>query len=244
MDKYQLRNWEEYLNFEIHEANHDRIVLLFERCVISCALYENFWCKYAHYLEHYHKKRPNSNADLSIHFLRNQENLEIGSKQETEEEEHRIDDVRGTISEIISKIEQQEEAEKLEIYSTVKHLVNSVALEELKQDHSVFKVLTPVITQVVGANTDDLSKISDRFFDLAQCYGEKVTSVGYIAATEELRTELVSPKLIGVTGTFVSMIAPVKSGEQDLDLNNDTSTPGFTTLLSVPEFPPAKYVRQ
>lgn len=240
LDKYQLRNWEEYLNFEILEADHDRIVLLFERCMISCALYESFWCKYARYLEDYHKKNSDSTAELSIHFLRNQENLEIGSKMETEEEEKRIEDVQSTIDNIISQLEEQEELEMAEITSTLKHIVNSVALDELKENHSIFKLLTPVITQVVGSNVNDLSKISDRFFDLAQCYGDKVTSDGYIAATEELRTELVSPKLIGDRDTSVSK-PPVKSGEQELDFI-DNSSSGFTTsLLSVPEFPPAKF---
>ncbi|XP_063046373.1 pre-mRNA-processing factor 39 isoform X2 [Engraulis encrasicolus] len=32
-------------------SNHKRVLVLFERCLIACALYEEFWLKYVHYLE-------------------------------------------------------------------------------------------------------------------------------------------------------------------------------------------------
>lgn len=47
LDLKQLKNWEAYLDFEISEKNHDRIVILFERCLIATACYEYFWAKYA-----------------------------------------------------------------------------------------------------------------------------------------------------------------------------------------------------
>lgn len=50
LEKSQLKNWHDYLDFEIKEGNYTRIVLLFERCIISCALYEEFWLKYANYM--------------------------------------------------------------------------------------------------------------------------------------------------------------------------------------------------
>lgn len=58
-----LRHWREYLDFEIREseaedgaakepaAPHPRVIMLFERCVVPTALYEQFWLKYAAYLE-------------------------------------------------------------------------------------------------------------------------------------------------------------------------------------------------
>lgn len=45
LEKAQLKNWKEYLEFEIENGTHERVVVLFERCVISCALYEDFWIK-------------------------------------------------------------------------------------------------------------------------------------------------------------------------------------------------------
>ncbi|KAK7104119.1 pre-mRNA-processing factor 39-like [Littorina saxatilis] len=51
LERAQLKNWREYMDFEINTGHHDRIVVLFERCMIACALYEDFWMKYAKYLE-------------------------------------------------------------------------------------------------------------------------------------------------------------------------------------------------
>ncbi|XP_005102551.2 pre-mRNA-processing factor 39 isoform X2 [Aplysia californica] len=51
LERGQLKNWREYLDFEIAQNVHNRIVVLFERSLIACALYEDFWMKYAKYLE-------------------------------------------------------------------------------------------------------------------------------------------------------------------------------------------------
>uniref|UniRef100_A0A3P8ZYS7 Pre-mRNA-processing factor 39 n=1 Tax=Esox lucius TaxID=8010 RepID=A0A3P8ZYS7_ESOLU len=53
LEKTQLSNWKEYLDFEIENGTPERVVVLFERCLIACALYEEFWTKYAKYLESY-----------------------------------------------------------------------------------------------------------------------------------------------------------------------------------------------
>ncbi|KAI4802085.1 hypothetical protein KUCAC02_019943 [Chaenocephalus aceratus] len=53
LEKNQLNNWKEYLDFEIENGTPERVVVLFERCLIACALYEEFWTKYAKYLEGY-----------------------------------------------------------------------------------------------------------------------------------------------------------------------------------------------
>ena len=45
LERMQLRNWREYLDFEMKENNHKQICVLFERCLIACALYEEFWQK-------------------------------------------------------------------------------------------------------------------------------------------------------------------------------------------------------
>uniref|UniRef100_H2MJR9 Pre-mRNA-processing factor 39 n=2 Tax=Oryzias latipes TaxID=8090 RepID=H2MJR9_ORYLA len=51
LEKTQLNNWREYLDFEIENGTPERVVVLFERCLIACALYEEFWIKYAKYIE-------------------------------------------------------------------------------------------------------------------------------------------------------------------------------------------------
>lgn len=51
LEKSQLKNWREYLDYEIKQGDHQRIIFLFERCMISCALYEDMWikvCLYVH----------------------------------------------------------------------------------------------------------------------------------------------------------------------------------------------------
>lgn len=53
LEKTQLSNWREYLDFELENGTPERVVVLFERCLIACALYEEFWIKYAKYLESY-----------------------------------------------------------------------------------------------------------------------------------------------------------------------------------------------
>lgn len=51
LERIQLKNWKEYLDFEIEQGDRKRILVLFERCLIACALYEEFWLKLVRYLE-------------------------------------------------------------------------------------------------------------------------------------------------------------------------------------------------
>lgn len=65
LDQAQLKAWHSYLDWEMAEAEavqgasvegqqvsevetvagHKRVLILFERCLIACALYEEFWNK-------------------------------------------------------------------------------------------------------------------------------------------------------------------------------------------------------
>ena len=45
LEKAQLKNWRSYLEFEMANGSEKRVTVLFERCVIACALYEEFWMK-------------------------------------------------------------------------------------------------------------------------------------------------------------------------------------------------------
>lgn len=51
LERCQLKNWKDYLDFEIEAGDFQRILVLFERCLIACALYEEFWLKMIRYLE-------------------------------------------------------------------------------------------------------------------------------------------------------------------------------------------------
>lgn len=51
LERCQLKNWKEYLDFEIEQGDRKRVLVLFERCLIACALYEEFWLKLIRYLE-------------------------------------------------------------------------------------------------------------------------------------------------------------------------------------------------
>ncbi len=51
LEKGQLRMWKEYLEFEIEKGDLARVVVLFERCLIACALYEEYWIRYARFLQ-------------------------------------------------------------------------------------------------------------------------------------------------------------------------------------------------
>ncbi|XP_014822049.1 PREDICTED: pre-mRNA-processing factor 39-like [Calidris pugnax] len=53
LERAQLRNWRDYLDYEIAAGSHERTIVLFERCVIACALYEEFWIKVRPFLHPY-----------------------------------------------------------------------------------------------------------------------------------------------------------------------------------------------
>lgn len=45
LESNQIKNWHDYLDFEVAEKQSNRIIFLFERCLVACALYEEFWRK-------------------------------------------------------------------------------------------------------------------------------------------------------------------------------------------------------
>lgn len=51
LEKCQIDNWKNYITFEKEARNHQRIIIVYERCLIACALYEEFWLSYVEYLE-------------------------------------------------------------------------------------------------------------------------------------------------------------------------------------------------
>ncbi|PHH87869.1 hypothetical protein CDD83_8296 [Cordyceps sp. RAO-2017] len=50
LDHSQLNNWRKYLDFEEAESDFYRTVCLYERCLVACALYDEFWFRYARWM--------------------------------------------------------------------------------------------------------------------------------------------------------------------------------------------------
>ncbi|XP_050064427.1 pre-mRNA-processing factor 39-like isoform X9 [Aphis gossypii] len=50
LESDQVKNWENYIKFERKEGNHERIIFLYERCLITCASKEGLWLNYLEYL--------------------------------------------------------------------------------------------------------------------------------------------------------------------------------------------------
>ena len=46
LDDEQLENWRRYLDFEEKQGNYARTKFLYERCLVTCANYEEFWFRY------------------------------------------------------------------------------------------------------------------------------------------------------------------------------------------------------
>jgi len=50
LDYQQLANWRKYLDFEEAEGDYIRTVFLYERCLVTCAFYDEFWFRYARWM--------------------------------------------------------------------------------------------------------------------------------------------------------------------------------------------------
>lgn len=50
LDHSQLANWRSYLDFEEEEGDLGRITALYERCLVTCAFYDEFWFRYARWM--------------------------------------------------------------------------------------------------------------------------------------------------------------------------------------------------
>ncbi|GMF74390.1 unnamed protein product [Aspergillus oryzae] len=50
LDEGQLSNWRKYLDFEETEGSYPRTQFLYERCLVTCAHYDEFWQRYARWM--------------------------------------------------------------------------------------------------------------------------------------------------------------------------------------------------
>jgi len=50
LDEAQVANWRKYLDLEEAEGDYTRIHFLYERCLVTCALHDEFWLRYARWM--------------------------------------------------------------------------------------------------------------------------------------------------------------------------------------------------
>lgn len=50
LDEAQLTNWKKYLDFEESEGSYSRTQFLYERCLVTCAHYDEFWMRFARWM--------------------------------------------------------------------------------------------------------------------------------------------------------------------------------------------------
>lgn len=50
LEDAELENWRKYLDFEEKQGDFERTSFLYERCLVACALYDEFWLRYARWM--------------------------------------------------------------------------------------------------------------------------------------------------------------------------------------------------
>ncbi|CAN6460459.1 unnamed protein product [Victoria cruziana] len=63
LEDHQLGNWHNYLDFVEREGDFNKVVKLYERCLIACANYSEFWIRYVLCME------TNGSMELAINAL-------------------------------------------------------------------------------------------------------------------------------------------------------------------------------
>ncbi|OWR43072.1 putative PRP39 pre-mRNA processing factor 39 protein [Danaus plexippus plexippus] len=58
LERCQLKNWKAYLEWEKQHGSFKRALVLHERCLIACALYEEFWMRLIKFLEEHSASDP------------------------------------------------------------------------------------------------------------------------------------------------------------------------------------------
>ncbi|KAI1159113.1 pre-mRNA-processing factor 39 [Nemania serpens] len=66
LENSQIANWRKYLDFEEAEGDYARIVFLYERCLVTCALYDEFWIRYARWMS----AQPDKDEDVRHIYMR------------------------------------------------------------------------------------------------------------------------------------------------------------------------------
>ncbi|KAJ3185594.1 hypothetical protein HDU87_000217 [Geranomyces variabilis] len=106
LDEPQLINWRRYLDFEEGEGDQDRIYTLYERCLVPCALYEEFWQRYVRFLLSV-DNRPQTRAAFlratTLFVPPTRPSIRLASAA-FEEEEGRITEARDIYSNLLRQV--------------------------------------------------------------------------------------------------------------------------------------------
>ncbi|KAJ5960155.1 uncharacterized protein N7479_007305 [Penicillium vulpinum] len=66
LDEGQLMNWKKYLDFEEADGSFSRTQFLYERCLVTCAHYDEFWLRYARWMA----AQPDKEEEVRIIYQR------------------------------------------------------------------------------------------------------------------------------------------------------------------------------
>jgi pre-mRNA-processing factor 39 len=98
LDDPQLENWREYLDFEEKLGDFDKVVQLYNRCLIPCvnknlkkALYFEFWKRFCKYLE------ANNKIEEARHILERAARVYVSISLKQVKNETRTNNIFGRI---------------------------------------------------------------------------------------------------------------------------------------------------
>ncbi|XP_069178524.1 repetitive organellar protein-like [Procambarus clarkii] len=148
LDKRQIKNWNDYLDFEISEGDPLRIIPLFERCLVSCALYEDFWCRYALYMEK-HTQNVLSEKEEVLASDKNADN--DGNKNVCEDEKV----TKNALSESVESEKEIDSAEKSCEANKEEDSSDGVNIDKQVNDQSI------TVINSKDDNTDTMVRGSD-----------------------------------------------------------------------------------
>lgn len=60
LEDAELENWRKYLDYEEKQGDFTRTSFLYERCLVACALYDEFWLRYARWMYSQEGKEENT----------------------------------------------------------------------------------------------------------------------------------------------------------------------------------------
>lgn len=75
LDEDQLRTWRAYLDWEEDAGDQERTKHLYERCLVACCSYPEFWCRYASYVSPSSSENAVAVLDRGLQFLKHAPDL-------------------------------------------------------------------------------------------------------------------------------------------------------------------------
>mmetsp|Transcript_18115 Transcript_18115/g.18108 ORF Transcript_18115/g.18108 Transcript_18115/m.18108 type:complete len:450 (+) Transcript_18115:273-1622(+) len=224
LDDGQLDNWRKYLEFEESEGDHERIVLLYERCITPTCNYPEFWVRYASYIykKHGEQQAREIYERANTKFLSRRVGMFIAQGQFEEKLDHfdaaralykhaYVDLVPGLFDGLFKHLNLEkragnlEEVEKLysQAFQFAETSTQDVLIAFVYQNYAQFQFYTMNRPQkMIELYEEALSKVSSR----------KSLYLIYIQSLSHLNNE--DERLIKIKGTYEKAI----SDESELSL--------------------------